>query len=317
MHESWYDGDTQLEPAYAFDRGLQIEGLPGGDDVHPLLRSWNSSAFQVGSGASRLTMLGGPGSAVGWHRHGSSAQMMPHGRKRWFFYPLDRYPPGDGPGGGFALSDWLRVVYPTLSRDQRPLECIQLPGDTVYVPEGWYHAVLNLADSVAVAVQNDHFVDRPTEALKGVSLGHVRHMRQAQPELLTALVREARELMRRYPDSDLHARKVMFYAAMDTSHEEAVEAVLGGTARDPFHVPMQYEMAVWLHGRAKGGDELALRTFQRVMEVWDVAADLLKNTRNLKALWILDRYYGLVGQKDLSRHYHARLVDLHSRGIDR
>ena len=32
-------------------------------------------------------------------------------------------------------------------------ECVQRPGDVVYIPENWGHAVVNLADSIAVAYE--------------------------------------------------------------------------------------------------------------------------------------------------------------------
>ena len=31
------------------------------------------------------------------------------------------------------------------------LTCLQFPGETIYVPENWGHAVVNVEDSVAVA----------------------------------------------------------------------------------------------------------------------------------------------------------------------
>ena len=48
---------------------------------------------------------------------------------------------------------WLQDVYPTVRLDPtaRPLECIQRAGDVVYVPAGWYHATVNLGDTIAVA----------------------------------------------------------------------------------------------------------------------------------------------------------------------
>ena len=41
-------------------------------------------------------------------------------------------------------------MYPTLREEDKPLECTQLPGDTISVPSGWWHCVLNIDDSVAV-----------------------------------------------------------------------------------------------------------------------------------------------------------------------
>lgn len=45
---------------------------------------------------------------------------------------------------------WWLDVYPTLKDEDKPLECIQSPGETIFVPSGWWHCVLNLDDSVAV-----------------------------------------------------------------------------------------------------------------------------------------------------------------------
>jgi hypothetical protein len=33
--------------------------------------------------------------------------------------------------------DWFMQLYPTLSPARRPLECMQQPGDLMYLPDGW------------------------------------------------------------------------------------------------------------------------------------------------------------------------------------
>jgi hypothetical protein len=52
----------------------------------------------------------------------------------------------DGPP---SLQWWLDV-YPHIKPEDRPLECTQLPGETIFVPGGWWHCVLNIEDSIAV-----------------------------------------------------------------------------------------------------------------------------------------------------------------------
>lgn len=39
---------------------------------------------------------------------------------------------------------WLLEVYPQLPPEERPLEFVQSAGETVFVPGGWWHMVLNL-----------------------------------------------------------------------------------------------------------------------------------------------------------------------------
>lgn len=311
------DGDDWVEPPYAFDRRTAAWGqaldIPGA--VPEFIRAWNETAFGLGISAGRIAMLGGPGSAVGWHRHGAAVQMTVHGWKRWLLYPAGQYPPGDGPGGGYSTSEWLRLVYPELPEDRKPIECIQRPGDMIYVPSDWYHAVVNLADSVAISVQNLHCPAEQQEALKGWTFNRVRRLEETDPHVFRHLMDLAWEHMERHPANDLHARRVLFYGLSGSRKRDAYRLMLAGTDKDPFHATMQFELAHWLEGRASAGDGEAIDDFREAMRRW--RPYLERNTRNQKAQWILSRYSKLVG--DTARHekFHARLVDLHQRGIDR
>jgi hypothetical protein len=63
-----------------------------------------------------------------------------------------------GYGQDIRMSSWLQEVYP-LPEVQEAMriaemdECIQAAGETVFVPAGYHHAVLNIGETVALAVQ--------------------------------------------------------------------------------------------------------------------------------------------------------------------
>lgn len=50
----------------------------------------------------------------------------------------------------FICLQWWLDFYPLLADEEKPIECTQLPGETIYVPSGWWHCVLNLETTVAV-----------------------------------------------------------------------------------------------------------------------------------------------------------------------
>lgn len=80
------------------------------------------------------------------------------GKKKWILLPPHAMPPGvhassDGADvtAPVSLVEWFLNFYNRMSDlGVTPVECIQRPGDVVFVPCGWWHCVLNLEPSVAI-----------------------------------------------------------------------------------------------------------------------------------------------------------------------
>ncbi|KAI9023903.1 hypothetical protein DFJ74DRAFT_631982 [Hyaloraphidium curvatum] len=92
--------------------------------------------------------------------NGTSAfNALVRGRKAWWFFPPDRAPPGvykSEDGGEVTaprtLLEWLTDFLEGARADPGSgmAEGVCEEGECVYVPGGWWHAVLNLEDSVAL-----------------------------------------------------------------------------------------------------------------------------------------------------------------------
>lgn len=116
----------------------------------------------------RWIVIGPERTGAPWHTdpaRTSAWNSLVKGRKRWAIYPPDSPPPGvqigkNGQNREHALNMtslmWYLHVYPTLSPEQKPWEIIQEEGETIYVPSGWWHLVLNLDETIAVT---QNFVD--------------------------------------------------------------------------------------------------------------------------------------------------------------
>jgi hypothetical protein len=115
---------------------------------------------------------------IGPQRSGSSFHVDPNatnawnavikGSKKWIMFPPEIIPPGVHPSEDGAnvstpvsLMEWFVTFYPQckkrLSPHQQPLEGICRQGEIIFVPNGWWHLVLNLENSIAIT---QNFVSR-------------------------------------------------------------------------------------------------------------------------------------------------------------
>ncbi|XP_066350009.1 lysine-specific demethylase JMJ21-like isoform X3 [Miscanthus floridulus] len=113
--------------------------------------------------AFRWLIIGPERSGASWHVDPgltSAWNTLLCVRKRWALYPPGRVPGGvtihvNDEDGDVDIEtptslQWWLDIYPHLPEQEKPLECTQLPGETIFVPSGWWHCVLNLETTIAV-----------------------------------------------------------------------------------------------------------------------------------------------------------------------
>lgn len=83
--------------------------------------------------------VGPDGSGVPFHFHNDGFSEVMHGSKLWLLYP---HKPPRFRENATSVS-WLKHDYPNLASSERPLECTIVPGDLLYFPKDWWHAIIN------------------------------------------------------------------------------------------------------------------------------------------------------------------------------
>ncbi|CAH0477681.1 unnamed protein product [Peronospora belbahrii] len=107
---------------------------------------------------------------IGPKKSGSSFHIDPNatnawngvirGSKKWIMFPPGQVPPGIHPSEDgsevstpVSMMEWFVTFYNAVQKlpaHLKPLEGICRKGETIFVPHGWWHTVLNIEESIAV-----------------------------------------------------------------------------------------------------------------------------------------------------------------------
>jgi tetratricopeptide (TPR) repeat protein len=135
---------TNEDPPYLF-KTKQLPKLSD-DYKHPALFdnfTWTHKQRED----KALFFLGPKHSGAYFHHHSAAFNALVHGSKAWYLLPpLAHYGPEVG-----TMREWLRVHSQGLPT--APLRCVQRSGEVLFVPSGWQHGVLNLENSVGIAIE--------------------------------------------------------------------------------------------------------------------------------------------------------------------
>jgi histone arginine demethylase JMJD6 len=134
-------------PPYVFDREIMklaasIKSFTGDLKLPRTFKDCEVQSLQL--------IIGPEGSGSPAHFHTAAFNALLFGRKRWLIYP-----PSIAFWSKKPALPWLMDGDAHGVPDEQPLECVQQPGDVVYVPAAWGHAVINLEDTVAAAMEID------------------------------------------------------------------------------------------------------------------------------------------------------------------
>eukprot|EP01134_Creolimax_fragrantissima_P000953 CFRG0953T1 len=226
MRDYYRIKDTDENPIYLFDKFF-------GENAPDLVTEYHVPGYFSGS-QDLFSLLGddkrpdykwiiigpkGSGSSFHIDPNGTSAwNGVVKGRKKWILYPPSTTPPGVFPSADgsevaspVSLNEWYSKFYAdSKNEDIKPLECICNEGELMFVPSGWWHAVMNIEDSIAITqnyVSNANLVKvmsflknkpeqisgcKPTLPAEQLHDRFVQECNKAYPGVLEKLVEEDR-----------------------------------------------------------------------------------------------------------------------------
>ncbi|XP_028784919.1 F-box protein At5g06550 [Neltuma alba] len=164
------DHVREERPLYLFDPKF-AEKVPNLDSQFDVPAYFQEDLFSVLGRERpdyRWIIVGPAGSGSSFHVDPNSTSAwnaVIKGSKKWILFPPDVIPPGvlPSPDGAEVASpvsiiEWFMNFYgATKSWKKKPIECVCKAGEVVFVPNGWWHLVINLEESIAIT---QNFVSR-------------------------------------------------------------------------------------------------------------------------------------------------------------
>lgn len=104
-----------------------------------------------GLGKAQLS-FGDAGSGTPMHSHSAAYNYLLFGKKHWYLTPPPNVKRREGAGVQHVQA-WLQDpdAYAAYKTENVLTECIQRPGELLFIPAGWGHATLNKKPTLAVA----------------------------------------------------------------------------------------------------------------------------------------------------------------------
>lgn len=157
------DSVREERPLYLFDPKFadKVPTLGGEYEVPVYFREDLFSVLGNERPDYRWVIIGPAGSGSSFHIDPNSTSAwnaIIKGSKKWILFPPDVVPPGVHPSSDGAevacpvsIMEWFMNFYgATKNWKKRPIECICKAGEVIFVPNGWWHLVINLEESIAI-----------------------------------------------------------------------------------------------------------------------------------------------------------------------
>jgi hypothetical protein len=151
---------TQDEaPLYLFDKNLSSD--VAGDYTVPEYFAKDYFKLLPNRPDFRWVIMGPTRSGSTFHVDPNSTSAwnaVIRGSKKWILYPPNHIPPGVFPSEygsevttPISLTEWFFNYYPEVSKHEyKPVEAICREGELLFVPNRWWHCVMNLEPSIAI-----------------------------------------------------------------------------------------------------------------------------------------------------------------------
>lgn len=157
------DQAREERPLYLFDPKFAIK-VPQLSRDYEVPVYFNEDLFSVLGDERpdyRWIIIGSAGSGSSFHIDPNSTSAwnaVVNGSKKWVLFPPDVVPPGVHPSPDGAevacpvsIIEWFMNFYDsTKNWKKKPIECVCKAGEVIFVPNGWWHLVINLEDSIAI-----------------------------------------------------------------------------------------------------------------------------------------------------------------------